>query len=56
MFEFTHNGETIKFEGYSEGCAIRDANAMFPQKKEGVWVQSQFEPYKFKWVEGNFFD
>ena len=56
MFEFIYKGESIQFEGYNESDAMRDANNMFNQKEEGMWRNSKFEPEKFTWVEGNFFD
>lgn len=57
MFQFEYNGEVIKFKGYSDKFkAMSEANDMFGSLPEGAWFESSFEPGKFKWVEGNFFD
>ena len=57
MFEFEYNGEVIKFQGYSNKFkAMSEANDMFGSLPEGAWFESSFQPGKFQWVEGNFFD
>lgn len=56
MFEFEYKGEVIKFQGYNLSQALDDANKMFGSLPEGVWMQSEYEPHKYRWVEGNFFD
>ena len=56
MFEFKYKGQVIKFKGYGDKYqAMVEANKMF-DLPEGGWFENHFEPGKFEWVEGNFFD
>jgi len=50
MFKFRYKGEYFTFEGYTFEDAINDMDIMLELNGKNNWVQSQYEPEVYKWI------